>query len=200
MRWTAILTGFVLSLLIGCYSIKIVNVKYMVPDETGVLKGRKVYLAFKDNRKVYDILSPSAKQELRDFSGYFAFSVSRKDDVGFRIGTFNVETMIKEAFKRRLESAGAVLIPSESREDYTMVISLNRFIIDLRKRTWSFEMSYDVKLKKGKKLFGSRSISGEAERVKIFGVSQLERIMSELFTKLINRCDLKGLFQQEGNV
>ncbi len=199
MKKTMILiTG--LLFLSFCASLKIINVRYELPETSGILKGKRIYISFQDQRAEEGLLGPGAKDQLKGFTGRFAFAISEKGDPGFRVGTYDVETVIKEAFKNRLESQGAIITSKRDKKAYTLLIVLKRFYIDFRNRSWHFEMSYEAKLIKDNKVFGFRTISGESERLKIMGVSQLERIMGELFTELINRLDMIEIFKKAGAV
>jgi hypothetical protein len=57
-------------------------------------------------------------------------------------------------------------------------------------------MAYEAKLQPGDTVRASQTVAGEAERAKILGVKQADQVMSELFTDMVNRLDLKGLIQK----
>lgn len=181
-----------------CATIQVINLRYELPERSNILKGKRVYISFMDRREDKELLGPGAKDELKGFTGRFSFAIAEKGDPGFRVGTYDVERITREAFKKRLESQGAIITDKKDRNVYNFLIVLKRFYIDFRERRWHFGMAYEVKLYKNKRMLAGRSISGDSERFKIIGVSQLERIMGELFTELINRLDVKELFSKAG--
>ena len=73
---------------------------------------------------------------------------------------------------------------------------LNRFVLDLKARKWILTMSYQTILKENGDLVLSESISGTAERVKVVGSRDAEKLISELISDTINKVDITKLFQK----
>jgi hypothetical protein len=59
-------------------------------------------------------------------------------------------------------------------------------------------MSYQTILKESGDLVLSESISGTAERVKMVGSRDAEKLISELISDTINKVDITKLFQKAG--
>ena len=77
-----------------------------------------------------------------------------------------------------------------------MVIALERFLLDLVHRNWTVTMSYEARVIKNGKVLASQMISGEAERLRLVGRGDADKVMGEIFTDLVNRLDVARLFQQ----
>jgi hypothetical protein len=71
-------------------------------------------------------------------------------------------------------------------------------VLDLEARKWILTMSYQTILKEDGNLVISESISGTAERMKVVGSRDAEKIISELISDTINKADISKLFQQAG--
>jgi len=75
-------------------------------------------------------------------------------------------------------------------------IDLKKFFLDLVDRKWVAEISYEARLIKNNKLLATETISGNAERFKMFPQSDAEKVLGEIFTDVVNKLDFGKLFQQ----
>ena len=57
-------------------------------------------------------------------------------------------------------------------------------------------MSYQANLLKDGRLLAMESVSGSAERLKVMGKSDAEKLLGELMSDMVNKLDLAKLFQQ----
>jgi hypothetical protein len=57
-------------------------------------------------------------------------------------------------------------------------------------------IKYDARLLKGDLLLVTKTISGDAERVKIIGQGDAEKVLGEIFTEIVNQLDVHKLFEQ----
>ena len=57
-------------------------------------------------------------------------------------------------------------------------------------------MSYRANLLSNGRLLSKESVSGEAERLKVMGKSDAEKVLGELLTDMVNKLNLVKLFQQ----
>jgi hypothetical protein len=57
-------------------------------------------------------------------------------------------------------------------------------------------MNYRASLSDSGGLLSKESVSGEAERLKVRGKSDAEKILGELLSDMVNKLNLESLFQQ----
>ena len=69
------------------------------------------------------------------------------------------------------------------------------FIVDAD-RKWVVKMNYRASLSDSGGLLSKESVSGEAERLKVTGKSDAEKILGELLSDMVNKLNLESLFQQ----
>ncbi|MFH1488990.1 MAG: hypothetical protein ABII06_08810 [Pseudomonadota bacterium] len=195
-----VFTGLLLltSFLFACSPIHYLNINYRLPSKTEALKGRKVFLGLEDSRPVKDIIGDGARKEFEKYSGDISFSLAKGDDPGFKIGVYEVPSLFKEAFKNRLENLGMEVLPEGERGAAGLVIVLKEFILDLQNRKWQVKMGYEARLIQDGKMLSRQTISGQGERLKLFGRGQADTVTGEIFTDLVNRLDVEGLFRQAG--
>jgi hypothetical protein len=99
---------------------------------------------------------------------------------------------------RKLENEGMELAPRQTLGEPELLIVLNEFLLDLVDRRWMVKMSYEAKLLKEGKVLATRTINGQAERFKLIGRDEADTAVGEIFTDMINRLDVLGLFQSTG--
>jgi hypothetical protein len=145
------------------------------------------------NKDVF--LTESAKKSLKGFKGSFSLVVLREDGSGNLVGAYDLNSLLIEVFKQRLENDGMQVIAAQDSADPTLVIQLKKLELDLTGRKWIIRMGYQARLEDSGKLLASESINGSAERLKVIGKSDAEKIISELLTDMVNKLDLVKLFQ-----
>ena len=194
--------GYVIGLLLcfsalfACAPFSYLNINYRLPIRTDELKGKKVFLAFEDARRVKEIIGAGARKEFENFSGDISLSLARGTDPEFKIGIFEVPSLFKEAFRSRLENLGVEVISKGARGGVGLVIVLKEFYLDLQSRKWKVRMGYEASLIKESSVLAKQMISGQGERVKLLGRGQADTVIGEIFTDLVNRLDVPRLFQQ----
>jgi hypothetical protein len=199
IRQTGTLTLGVLSLfaiIVSCTTIPQVNVLYRLPPKKAELKDLKVFLSFEDKRADKDFLGAGAKADYKNFSENFSFSIATGTDKGFRIGVFDLPSLIMETFKRRLEYSGITVLKEVGGEDAEVVIVLKEFLLDEVSWKWLFKMSYEAKLMKDGRELTKQMISGDGERYKLIGTKEADTLVGETFTDLVNQLNVESLFQQ----
>ncbi|HJX34765.1 MAG TPA: hypothetical protein VJ373_06265 [Desulfatiglandales bacterium] len=201
-----IIAGITVIILITCVAVSCATVPelkihYLLPLSGDRLKGRSIFLVFRDDRKTEDIMGEGAKERFRYFSG--DFSLFLNDGIkgkGTNLGLYDVRSLFMEVFNRRLKSLGVTVVPEKGMAQFDLVIILREFSLDLINKKWIARISYEARLEDSGKMVKSQIISGDAERLKIIGNSQAHTVMSEIFTDIINRLDLGALFRYESNV
>lgn len=189
---------FLFVLVFSCTKIPQVNVLYRLPPKKSELKDLKVFLSFEDQRTNKDFLGPGVKSDYKNFSENFSFSIATGTDQGFRIGVFDLPSLLMETFKRRLENAGITVLKEVGGEDAEMVIVLEEFLLDKVDWSWVFKMSYKAELKKEGRMLTKQTFTGEAERFKLVGTKEADTVVGETYTELVNQLNVQRLFQQGG--
>ena len=190
--WGLLLLCFILT---SCASINEVQVLYKLPAPSGILQGKSLKLTLVDERQIKEFLKPGAKRELKHFSNNVSFAVAKYNEAGFKIGPYPPLEVIKEAFKRRLESEGIVLARTSGQGVPELEIVLKDFSLDFLDRKWVASMSYEARLKVDGQVRASQSVSGSAERFKVIRKKGADMAVGDIFTDTLNRLDLVRLFK-----
>ncbi len=185
-------------LLASCAGVQDVRVSYRLPEPGGALDGRTVYVDFRDGREDRDILTPAAREAYKYHSGNVALFVSRDGGEPSAEGLRNVPSLFRDVFSMRIRRLGGEVVPIERKADATLVVALEAFELDLEDRTWKGRTAYELRVDREGRVRVRQDVSGEAERVKIIGLEQADRLMGELFTDAVNRPDLGELFRKAG--
>jgi hypothetical protein len=189
--------AFLATIFWSCAPSNLLRVHYQLPAKSDSLAGKQIFLTFKDAREKKTLLSESAREDLRDFSGSFTLVVVQESGDEKLLGAYNLSTLLEEAFKQRLQQSG-LQVTDKIQLKHQIDFVLNRFVLDLEARKWILTMSYQTILKEDGNLVISESISGTAERMKVVGSRDAEKIISELISDTINKADISKLFQQAG--
>jgi len=183
---------------VACSSKSFLKVQYQLPSSTAGLEGRRVALQFSDKRVDNMFLTPNAKKGLKDFDRTFSLIVLNADGTGNLVGVFELFPLLSEVFTHRLRNEGLEVSKVANEEDPTLEVVINEFTLDLAKGKWIVKMNYTNHLIKDAKVRSSQTIDGTAERLKVTGKSDAEKILGELLSDMVNRLDVQRLFQQAG--
>ncbi len=185
-------------LMASCASVPELNTHYQMPFPSGQLKGKRVVLVVEDTRKASDLLGNGAGAEFSRFTNKVTFSIARPGEAGFRLGPYDVPGMIKEAFKRRLESEGVILGFDKKDPDKHLIISISELLLDLEGRMWKGRMAYEAKIVDDGRVSSRENISGQSEKARLVGRQGADEVMGEMVTDMVNRLDLIRLFKEAG--
>jgi hypothetical protein len=186
-----------LVLAAACATVQEVKVSYRLPEPGSALEGRKVYIDFQDEREAPEILTPAAREEYTYHSGNVDLSVSRDGEPTVE-GLKDVPSLFRDVFAMRIRRLGGEVVPLERSADVSLTVALETFSLDLQERTWKAWMAYELLVSLDERIRARQEITGEAERVKIFGLKQADELMGDLFTDVVNRPDLAELFAKAG--
>jgi hypothetical protein len=187
---------FVVAIFASCATIPELTVNYGLPPEADDLKGKKIFLSLVDNRAVKDILGEGARKEFENFSGNISLSLARGEEEGFKVGLYNLSSLFLEVFTRRLRTLGAEVVSERNQGDVEVALVIREFVLDLVDRKWTVSIGYEARLLKNKKLLAKQTITSRGERVKLVGRRQADTVLSEVFTDMINKLDVKKLLEQ----
>lgn len=187
--------AIVMAILVSaCASKPFLKVQYQLPSSSTALTGEKISLAVSDRRNDDSFLSSNAKKSLNDFNGIYSLVVLRDDGSGNLIGAYDLDSLLKEIFKQRLENEGLQVVATDA--DASLEIQLKEFKLDIVDRKWVLHMSYQAGLSKNRGLTAKESVNGSAERLKVMGKSDAEKILGELVSDMVNKLDVAKLLQQ----
>ena len=188
MLWVVLATSY-------CTSKNFLVVNYQLPSETVTTKESQISLVLKDQRVEQALVTKSAKTALKDFSGNFALIVTGDNKDERLVGAFSLSSMIKTIFKQRFENAGIRVAPEDQNQPTTVEIILKEFKLDLVERKWVIQMTYQANLLKENRFVSGQTITSNAERLRIVGSKDAEKVIGELITDAVNRLSLEELFR-----
>jgi len=198
----AVLAATALILLIfagACSSKPFLIVHYQLPSPSDTLAGKEVRPIVSDFRENKAFLSENAKKSLKQFNETYSLVAIKEDGSGNLLGIYEIDTLLSELFKQKLNNLGIRVPPPTHDSEYELEIKLQDFKLDLAGRKWIMKMSYRASLLKDGRLLAMESVSGSAERVKITGKSDAEKLLGELMSDMVNKLEMAKLFQQARN-
>jgi len=184
------------ALVLACATKSYINVNYQLPLSSYDLKEKKIFLEIKDMRPDKTIFSEKAKTKFKNFTGLFLFSLSQGEKRNYVVGAFDLPSLFNAAFSRRLENLGIVMLKEPETTEPVIEIDLQKFFLDLVDRKWVAQISYEARLIKDNKLLARETISGDAERYKLISQGDVEKVLGEIFTSLVNKLDFQKLLQR----
>ena len=201
MRFSAytMLAAAALVLLIfggACSSKPFLIVHYQLPSSSDALAGKSVSPVITDTRANKDFLSESARKSLREFEETYSLVVIKEDGSGNLLGIYQVDTLLYEVFNQKLTNLGMQVPSPNTDPEYELEIKLKEFKLDLAKRKWIVHMNYQASLLKNGSILALETVDGSAERLKVMGKSDAEKVLGELLSDMVNKLDLAKLFQQ----
>ncbi len=189
-----LITTLALFVLPACAGNSYVNVKYQLPTAAAIPAEQKAGLAVADQRTDPAVFAGKAAEEFEHFTGLFSLTVAQEKG-NHLAGAFELTELFKEALKRRLEKSGITILPQAPSETPVINIGLTEFHITLEGRTWKAVLGYQVELTKEGQVLTTQTISGQAERAKIVGHGDAEKLLGEIFSDMVNRLDTQKLFK-----
>jgi len=189
--------SIVMAILVSaCASKPFLKVQFQLPPASTALTGERISVAVSDHRNDDSFLSNKAKKSIKNFNGIYSLVVLRDDGSGNLIGAYDLDSLLKEIFKHRLENEGLQVVATADNADASLEIQLKEFKLDIVDRKWVLHMSYQAGLSKNSGLVAKESVNGSAERLKLMGKSDAEKILGELVSDMVNKLDVAKLFQQ----
>lgn len=198
LRRARCLSILVALLLAGCASTNVLSVNYQLPPRTGEALNRRVVLVFADERRNDSFLTPDARNELAEFAGAYALTVSQTGRGGELLGAYPLDGLFKEVFRHRLDTAGLKVAPAGAEADAEMRLGLKQFQLDFGNRKWTSVIDYEAQLIKNGSVLSRQTVNGSAERMMFVKKADAEKVISELVSDAVNKLDLGLLFKQAG--
>lgn len=183
-----------LPLAAGCASTAYIEVTYQLPEPQQNIDQKTVALQVVDQRPTESIAGPNSKKELEYFTGLFSLYVAREGKKPMLIGAFDLKALFKEALKQRLESEGVAVLDQATAEQPSIEIQIEEFILDRDGKNWKATLAYKAFTRKAGRVLTSQTVSGGAERLKIVGTGDAEKLLGEIFSDMVNELDPVKLF------
>lgn len=177
----------------GCASTRSLQVDYRLPATTATVAQPKVALAIVDKRSDPQILGPGARAILKDFADRFVLVVVTPDQSYQLTSAYDLNSTLHEAFKRRLELAGAVVLPKGVSEDLVLQIDLKDFAIEALGSNWTMKTAYEAVVLRNGRQVANQTASGSGERLKIMGKGEAEKLLSDMVSEMVNKLDIPKL-------
>ncbi|MBW2483319.1 MAG: hypothetical protein JRF38_25295 [Deltaproteobacteria bacterium] len=187
---------FLAAWLGACAPKPFLKVQYQLPSTSAALTGETISVTISDRRKDTAFLSSSAEKSLKNFNGTFSLVVLRDDGSGNLIGAYDMDSLMKAVFTQRLKNEGAQVSAAADSDGARLEIELKEFKLDIVDRKWVLRMSYQAGLTRQTGVVAEESVNGSAERVKLMGKTDAEKILGELVTDMVNKLDVATLFQK----
>jgi hypothetical protein len=180
----------------GCSSKSFLIVNYQLPSASSTLAGKEMSLVISDIRDDKAFLTESARKSLGDFNDTYSLVVLKEDGSGNLLGVYEIEPLISEIFKQRLNNLGMQVPPPGMKPEYELEIVLKEFKLNLAGQKWVVNMNYQANLLKNGNILAVEAVTGSAERLKVMGKSDAEKVLGELVTDMVNRLDMAKLLKQ----
>jgi ABC-type uncharacterized transport system auxiliary subunit len=194
-----LLSAAILALLmitVACSSKPFLIVHYQLPSSSDTLAGKEMSLVINDTRENKAFLGESAGKSLREFNDTFSLVVLKEDGSGNLLGVYGIKPLISEIFKQRLINLGMQVPSPAIKSDYELEIILKEFQLNLAGRKWVVNMNYQANLLKNGKILAVEAVNGSAERLKVMGKSDAEKVLGELVTDMVNKLDLAKMMEK----
>jgi ABC-type uncharacterized transport system auxiliary subunit len=196
-RWIFAIPALVLAFFAcACSSKPFLKVQYQLPSQSNALEGKMVNLAVSDMRAKKALLTENARKSLKDFNGTFSLVVLSADGSGNLVGAYDLVSLLTEVFQQRLKNEGIQTTAVADSVLPELKIEIREFQLDYSKRKWITRMNYQASLLDSGRLLSKESVSGQAERLKVLGKSDAEKILGELLSDTVNKLNLARLLQQ----
>ena len=179
----------------ACASKPFLKVQYQLPSPSSTLEGKKVNLAVSDMRGEKAFLTENAGKSLKNFNETFSLVVLAEDGSGNLAGVYDIVPLFTEVFQQRLKNEGIQVAAVADDAIPELKIEITEFQLDLASRKWVVSINYQASLLDSGGLLSKESVSGEAERLKVTGKSDAEKILTELLSDMVNKLNLVRLFQ-----
>ena len=101
-----------------------------------------------------------------------------------------------EVYQQRLQNEGIQVATAADISPPELKIEIMTFQLDFAERKWIVSMNYRASLLNNGNVLSKESVSGEAERLKVMGKSDAEKVLGELLSDMVNKLNLVNLFQQ----
>lgn len=189
-------TFYVIAVAAGCTTRFFIPVDYRPLVPAKKFSQQTVRLEMKDMRSAKTILSNNAAKDFTGFTGLFSLFVEKGKKQKIAVGGFQLLPLFKAAFSHRMEDMGIEVLKDGDTTDLVIEVALHKFFLNLVDRKWLLDISYDASLIKGDRVLAKQTINGKAQRVKILGTGEAEKLIGSLFSSVVNDLDIEKLLNK----
>jgi len=142
----------------ACSSIAYVQLNDRVPAKAAALAGKRLSCLWRMKGNPRTSQAQESNGEFDHFSETISYSVQKGTKPVLKMGLYDVPSLVKEAFRVRVESEGVEPLSERRTDQIELVLGLQDFSLDLVSRNWKVKFGYEVRLIK------KRSTPGQAIR------------------------------------
>jgi ABC-type uncharacterized transport system auxiliary subunit len=197
-KTTLLAVAMAAALLAGCASTRTLQVNYHLPAAAAAASQPQMALSIVDKRVDMQILGPGAREILKDFAGRLILVVVTPDQTEQLTAAYDLNTTFYEAFKRRLEQAGVVVLPKGTAADRLLEVHLKEFYLEAIGSKWTLKAAYNAVMLHNDQETANQTASGSAERFKTMGRGEAEKLLSDVVTDMVNKLDIAKLLDGPG--
>jgi len=179
-------------LFVACATLPSLIVTYKPLPKSSIFEGNEIYLKVVDKRTNKDIIGTGAERIYKDFAGNVTFILEKGTGERSTVIMSEVEPLFKRAFVLYLENMGLHVLPDPKAEIPQLVIRIHDFVLDLSGSRWTSRIAYEAELSQGEKVL-VRNLQGEGEKLRVSGLTQAHQVMSETFSDIVHKLDVKEL-------
>ena len=191
-KWWLMVAGSIV-IISACSHKPVFQVNYLLPQAAAPYADKQVYVTASDGRSSEQFLTPGASKELPDFSGLFSLVVLKSDGIGDLVGAYEVIALMKALCEERMKASAVALSDRPQAAATRVEIVLKDFTLDYAERKWVARMRYEAIASSPDGTTRRQMVSGSAERVKLWGRSEAEKLVGELASDVINKLELERL-------
>lgn len=186
------------ALAAACASPAVLSVAYRLPPRPLERLSRVVTVEVADERPNKAFLSPYAAAELEGFTNVYALVVSPYGGGEDLKGAYEVGPLFRQLIQYRLEHAGVTVAAADAKAEALVRFVLREFRLDYGDRKWSTFAGFEAQVLRAGGLAARQAVTGSAERLRVMGKTDAEKVISELVSDALNRLDVAALFKQAG--
>ncbi len=184
--------------VLACSSGSYIYLNYRLPAKSEGLANKTVSIVFKDERTEKKLFGDKAAKQYKFFTGVFSLSLLQGKKEPAFLGTHELPSLFETAFTQRLSDLGVTVASQKPEIDPVFEIVLKEFLIDLKGRNWIAAIAYEIHLIRDSKVRATQNINGRAERLKVMGKRDAEKVLEDIFTETVNKLDIDKLFTDAG--
>ena len=182
--------------LAACAGGDYIHVDYQLPTQLETLEGRALFVQIEDRRATTTLFGKKGQQKFSNFSGNFSLSLSRNLQSGSLLGAYDLQGLFRAALVARLEELRIRVLTAPEPAAPALEIGLTEFKLDKIGHKWVIRIGYEAALIGDGRRLAGQTVNGQGERFGLRGRDGANRLVSEVFTDVVNRLDLHTMFQK----
>ncbi len=184
-----------LLILMGCGGRSYIEINYRLMQAPQLAENREFHVRFNDRRTNKVIFGPQARKHFRYFTGIFDLRMTQPEQQDVFVGRLDLDTLFIETFKKRIENMGAQTVKTAAPQTPVFEIALDTFYLELDELKWRVNLEYEIRIIKDDRVRSRQNAQGNAERLKLIGTRDADKLISDMFTDIVNQTDIQRLLQ-----